>query len=475
MVVHEKPLIGLVPITKFVFSREDALRYKQKIEKKLDSLGITYINIDAVTPDGTLNSHDELPAVISHLRKSGVDALFCPHCNFGTEDVAALLGRDMGLPYLLWGPRDEHPVEDGTRLRDTQCGLFATSRILGRLDVPFTYIPNCRVEDPILERGLRAFVQVTASVKKMRNLRIGQIGQRNDFFWTVMVNEGELLEKFGIMLWQVDMTEILRRVGELVEKPDDRLRELFDRVNREVTFEGLGERQVMAVGALKLVLGDVAHERELDAIAFQCFPAMQETFDVYPCLANSLLTVEGLPVICEADIHGAVTACLLQSATLYEGQPFFADLTNRHPENDNAELLWHCGSFPLSLADEAISPKVGRHFIMPGGQCGVCHWKIKDGPLTIARFDADKGDYRLAFGQGETTTGPQMVGTYAWMQVRDWLAWEQAFIRGPYIHHVAAIHGSLAPVLHEVCRYLPALTSDPVDCTAKELEDYWWR
>jgi L-fucose isomerase-like protein len=202
---------------------------------------------------------------------------------------------------------------------------------------------------------------------------------------------------------------------------------------------------------------------------------LQQRFGIYPCYANSLVTAEGVPVICEVDVHGAVTACLLQAAALNETPPFFADLTIRHPDNDNAELLWHCGAFPVTLADEGVSPKVGEHFIMPGAQAGVCHWRVRPGDVTIARFDADEGDYYLGFGEARGTSGPDTVGTYLWVEVDDWLTWERKFIRGPYIHHVAAIHGRLAPVLHEACRFIPGLAADPVEPDAGALEDIWWR
>ena len=146
--------LGYVPIGKFVFSAEDARRYKALVQEKLEVWGVNFINIDDITDDGMLYKKEDLPKVVSYLKNEQVDALFCPHCNFGTEDVAALLGREMDIPYLLWGPRDEHPLPDGTRLRDTQCGLFATSQVLRRLGVPFTYILNSRVDDAIFELSL---------------------------------------------------------------------------------------------------------------------------------------------------------------------------------------------------------------------------------------------------------------------------------------------------------------------------------
>ncbi|MEA3401536.1 MAG: fucose isomerase [Armatimonadota bacterium] len=467
--------LGLVPISKFVFSREDALHYKGLIEQRLRELGVRFVSIDSITEDGTLFRHEDLPRVIEHLRREGVDAIFCPHCNFGTEDVAALLGREMSLPYLLWGPRDEEPLPDGTRLRDTQCGLFATSQILRRMDVPFTYIPNCRLDDAAFDRGVLGFLRVASVVRAFRGMHIGQIGQRNDFFWTVMVNEAELLERFGIEVYQIYLTDVLDEVERLAASPSAELKELVERMREEVTFEGLGDGRVRAVAALKLVLTALAEEHGLSAIAQQCFPGFQQRFGVYPCYANSLLTDEGVPVICETDVHGAITACILQAAALGESPPFFADLTIRHPGNDNAELLWHCGAFPASLAADDEDLRVGEHFIMPQDATGVCHWRIRGGDMTIARFSDDRGDYRLGFGEGRATDGPETVGTYTWMEVDDWPAWERRFIRGPYIHHVAGVHGHWATILHEACRYIPGLQPDPIGTDGRELEDYWWR
>ncbi|MHB9133107.1 MAG: L-fucose/L-arabinose isomerase family protein [Armatimonadota bacterium] len=467
--------LGYVPISKFVFSQEDARRYKQFTEARLTELGINFVNIDGITSDDMLSKNADLPKVVQHLRDNKVDALFCPHCNFGTEDVAARLGKEMGLPYLLWGPRDEMPLADGSRLRDTQCGLFATSRILSRLDVPFTYIPNCRLDDPIFNKGLLGFMQVASTVKAMRTMRIGQIGQRIDFFWTVMVNEAELMEKFGIEVWQVYADDVFRRMTKLIDAPTAELRELVRQMRGQVRFESLNEKQVDAIAALKLVMTDIAEKEHLSAIAIQCFPTIQQAFGIYPCYANSLLTIEGVPVICETDIHGAVTSALLQAATLNQRPPFFADLTIRHPENDNAELLWHCGSFPVNLADEGIEPKVGEHFIMPGADAGVGHWRIKGGDITVARFDVDHGKYSLGFGEGKGTTGPHTVGAYVWFEVEDWLAWERKLIRGPYIHHMAGVHGKLAPILQEACRYIPHLQADSFDQTPETLDDFWYR
>jgi L-fucose isomerase-like protein len=103
----------------------------------------------------------------------------------------------MNLPVLLWGPRDERPDEKGIRLRDSQCGLFAKGKVLRRFRVPFTYMTNCRLEDPEFTRGLDLFLRVCNIVKVFRHVRILQISTRPYDFLTALCNEGELLEKIN--------------------------------------------------------------------------------------------------------------------------------------------------------------------------------------------------------------------------------------------------------------------------------------
>ncbi|MFP4028920.1 MAG: hypothetical protein ACLFWL_14110 [Candidatus Brocadiia bacterium] len=55
------PLLGLVPMGKFVFSHEDALEQKGKIQDLLPRMGVRYVNIDDTVPDGMVRD-------LSHVR-----------------------------------------------------------------------------------------------------------------------------------------------------------------------------------------------------------------------------------------------------------------------------------------------------------------------------------------------------------------------------------------------------------------------
>jgi hypothetical protein len=160
---------------------------------------------------------------------------------------------------------------------------------------------------------------------------------------------------------------------------------------------------------------------------------------------------------------------MLQAAALGATPTFFADLTIRHPEHENRELLWHCGPFPLDLKADGEPARLSPHYMMPDRAPAVGEWRLRDGDLTLARFDGDHGDYRLFLGHARGAEGPYNRGTYLWIEVADWPRWEEALVRGPYIHHIVGVHGRFAPALYEACRYIPGLTPECVEPTEEQI------
>ena len=457
------PVLGLVPIGKFVFSHQDALIQKRRGEELLSRLGVKFINVDGVIPDGMVRDQSHVDLVVEHLKRQGIDAIFMPHCNFGTEGACGMIGKKLGVPVLLWGPRDEAPLPDGTRLRDTLCGLFASSKVLHKLGVPFTYIENCRFNDPQLEAGIRDFIATANVVKGMRSLRIGQVGGRIDFFWSCIVNESELLERFGIEIVPIDLVTVIRDTKARAAAHAREYGEEIARLEKQVAFSGFAAREPLAnVLAFRDELLERAHDQKLSAFAVESFTSICRELGAMVEFSLAEVTERGIPAVTETDIHGAISSVLLQRASLDRSPTFLADLTVRHPERDDAVLLWHCG-FPLGLRHPDCAASVGPHWILPGIEPGSCHWRMRDGEITVCRFDGDRGDYRLVAGEGRTVEGPQTQNVYCWLAVNDWPQWERTFIYGPYIHHVACAYGRYQGILREACRYVEGLSFEAAD------------
>lgn len=85
---------------------------------------------------------------------------------------------------------------------------------------------------------------------------------------------------------------------------------------------------------------------------------------------------------------------------------------------------------------------------------GQERFELKQGDLTVCRFDDVDGEYYLFAGEAKTTTGPETNGTYVWMETDNWKRWEEKLMFGPYIHHLGCVYGHYLPVLREVSRYL---------------------
>ena len=325
------------------------------------------------------------------------------------------------------------------------------------LSVPFTYIENCRVGDDALRAGVDTFLRAAAVAATFRDgARIGVVGQRIDFFWTTIINESELLQRFNVELLPLDMVTLIN--GALARVEDDRrsYKSEIAELQAAVEIEGYeSDAPLMRVLAVRDEIMEMIENHSLDGVAFQSFMSIVDACESYCSLAESMVG-ETCPIAAETDVHGVISDLILRRAALGSGPAYIPEFTIRHPENENGILLWHEGA-PLSMCHPESRPKLGNHWILPSPLAGMSHFRLKDGPLTVARFDGDHGEYRLAVGEGHSTEGPFTLNNYVWMEVDDWASWERALIEGPFIHHCGMTYGHYGEALVEACKYVPGL------------------
>ena len=457
--------LGYAPTRRSIFSAPDAIKYRGLTAQRLTELGVDFVDITDINEEGLLYNDADMLKIAEKFKAEKIDGLFLPHCNFGTEYECARLAKELGVPVLLWGPLDERPEPDGTRLRDTQCGLFATGKVLRRFGVPFTYMTNCRLEDPVFERGLRDFMAVCNVVKTFCHIRILQISTRPFDFWSTMCNEGELLEKFNIQLAPLPMGELVdevrKNLGNVAETQEVMT---YCRANMNIAIK---DDELEKVAAMKVAMKHLAEKYGCNAIAIQCWNQLQTELGIMPCAANALLNEEGIPTVCETDIHGAITALLVEAAGMGQVRSFFADWTIRHPDCPNGELLQHCGPWPISVAGEKPTITYPLAFDYPGSITA----EAKHGDVSLVRFDGDLGQYSLLLGHAKGIDGPKGMGTYLWVEVDNIKRLEAKLVEGPYIHHCVGIHKDVVPVLYEACKYI-GVKPDLYDPIEEEVKAY---
>ena len=459
--------IGLVPerrwladakTRKGIFAPKYAVENKNRIVKYIkenfSDEKTEFVDLEWLNDEGLLSENGDCARVKAEFEKRGVDAIFIINCNFGNEEAAGQIAKMLGLPVLLWGPLDTVFEEDGTRYTDCQCGLFAISKQLRRLNVPFSYIENCRIEDAVFTEGLNRFMSVACMVKNFKKLRVTQVGTRLNPFKSVMYNELEITEKFGINLQTVNMTVMTEKLERLYKEKQNELEKDLTELKKLYDVAGLDDETLKKMLTFVYAYKEVFEETDSDVLSSECWTSMPQAFGANPCLAMSILYDMGYIVACESDVHGAITQALLMCASRGKDAPLFGEFTVKHPENKNAELLWHCGPFPYSIKKDG--EKARLYNTKPS-------FLAKDGNYTIARFQGDHGKYTMLAGDFKTTDGPKTFGTYLWAEFADLSKIERKLMDGPYIHHMSEVYGSYAETVKEFCRFIPELEFDDIN------------
>lgn len=458
--------IGILPIRRWIkeppkrigiFQSDYAVENKKicvdYIKKHYTDEITEFVDIDFLNDEGVLCLEEDCEKVVEHFKKNDINALFIVNCNFGMENVAGIVASRLKLPTLLWGPRDRN-FSNGIRYTDTQCGLFAMSKQLKRANVKFSYIENCDIESDVFDKGLKKFFSVATMCKNFKDLTVLQVGTRIKPFSSIMYNELELAEKFNIHAKIFNLAEAVSDLNEIYATRQADLEK--DLVELKNTFDcgTLDDEYLKKMLAIVYYYENLAIKNDCNVISSECWTGINLGWGANPCLAMCLLAAKGIYVTCEWDMHMTITNVLMLSASRGKCKPIQGEFTCRHPSDENAELLWHCGPFPLEYKDEKVKPYL--YNTKPS-------FKLKDGEYTIARFQCEKGKYYLLGGKFNTCDGPETFGTYMWAKFKDLPKLERKIIEGPYIHHMTEIPGDYTEELKEFCKYQDEVEFDSME------------
>ncbi len=427
-------------------------RFVKYIEENFASEQVSFVDNKGIGIGDLVFDDATAAQVVERFKAEAVDAVMIINCNFGNEEAAADIAKALGKPVLLWAPLDDEYYVDGMRPTDSQCGLFGVSRQMQRYHIPFSHLPCCRVESEEFKEGFERFVRVACMVKNFKGLRIGQIGARPTPFYSVIWNEGELMEKFGIRIIPINFAMIEQRMKAAPELYGEEIAEYEAYFLKNFRLDDLTPQYIKPMATMAAMYKHLFEEFRLDVLSAECWTATPIMFDgLAPCAVYGLLNELGYMISCESDIHSAMTMVLLKSAALGKKAPLFGEFTVRHPENKNAELLWHCGPFSPSQKAEGTEARLVNQRV----------WlRAKDGEYTVARMDQESGNYMILPLVCKTTEGPQTHGSYFWGEFKDLQAVEDRLMEGPYIHHFVEIEGDFRKEIREFCKYIPNLTLD---------------
>jgi L-fucose isomerase-like protein len=271
---------------------------------------------------------------------------------------------------------------------------------------------------------------------RLAHRRIGVVGDAPDGFEPCVGDLGEMHAVTGI---EVDRVPLPALFAEADASPAatrvatvERIRAAMD-LDDETARSGLDESVALHAG-----LRALADRHEWSALATRCWPECMTEYGGAVCTPMAMLTEDGVPGVCEADLYGAATALVLRE--IAGSDPFVADLVDAD-EADGTSAVWHCGVAPVTLADPDVRPVAITH---PNRHRALANqFALRPGRVTVARISQAGGELSMVIGAGEILRRPRpFQGTCAVLRWDRPVAAVLATVFGRGLeHHVGIVYG----------------------------------
>ncbi len=384
-----------------------------------------------------------------------IDGVIVTLPNFGDEKAVANTLRlaNLNVPILIHAYPDEPKNMKIDGRRDSFCGKISVCNNLRQYGIPFT-LTSLHTESPkskTFAEDLRFFAGVCRVFRGLRGARIGAIGARPGAFNTVRYSE-KLLESSGISVETIDLSEILGQANRLKDT-DQRVREKVREISVYAPCKGIPGEAVLKMAKLSIAISDWVKQNDLNAVAIQCWTALEEYYGIVPCTIMSMMSEALLPSACEVDVTGALSMYALQLAS--EGPSAIADWNNNYRDDPDKCVLFHCSNFPKShfqsiqtSFQSIIAGTVGKEKTF-----GTCVGRMKPGPITFCRITTDDGAgcVRAYTGEGEITGDLlDTFGGWGVARIKNLQVLLRHICENGFEHHVAISQSKVGKILNEV-------------------------
>jgi L-fucose isomerase-like protein len=423
----------------------------KEVIRALKNLGFTILtNFSEDTGTGSVQTRDDSKACARILKENAdkIHGVLVTLPNFGDEKGIAetLKLSNLNVPVLVHGFPDELGKMDRAHRRDSFCGKISVCNNLYQYGIPFTNT-KYHVEAPDSQQfkeDILQFGKVCHIVRGLRNARLGAIGVRPNAFKTVRYSE-KLLEKTGIALEVVNLMEIVGRAKDL-EDTSPEVRKIQTQMDQLFALKNVPPEPLTKTAKLTAVILEWVRENELDAVSFNCWPAIEKYYEIVPCAAMALCSDFLVPAACETDVMGSLSMYALQLAS---GKPAaLADFNNNYGDDLGKCVLFHCSAFAPHFFEKC--PELTCHEMQ--GFYGSLSGKMKAGPVTLFRLETDDANGKIKgyVAEGEITDDDvDTFGSYGVLEVEGLQSLLKYVTKNGFAHHVALVRDHVAPIIQE--------------------------
>ena len=280
-----------------------------------------------------------------------------------------------------------------------------------------------------LRERVHAIGLVQEARLRLRDKRIGVIGEPSDWLIASHADPMAVLDKLGVRMVEVPMEELLVEIGKAQGEPAPAEQQMERKVRD--AYPGA----VKIYNALKVLV----ERYRLDAFTLRCFDLLTAVGNT-GCLALSCFNSEGIPASCEGDVPALLSMMISSALTGLSG--FQANPARI--DTETGEMLFaHC-TIPFNMVEDW---SFDTHF-ESGIGVGI-HGIFPEGPVTVFKVS---GDLKRHFAAEGELLGNQYEQNLCRTQVRLQLSPEDAryFLTDPIGNHHIIIPGHRKALLEEL-------------------------
>jgi len=389
-----------------------------------------------------------------------IDGIIVTLPNFGEERPIAdtIRWANLNVPVLVQATPDDPEKMTREFRRDSFCGKMSACNNLKQYGIAYSITKtHCVAPDSAeFQDDLKQFAAVCRVTNGMRKLRVGAIGARPQAFNTVRYSE-KLLERAGISVITLDLSEILGRVSRLKDTATI-VEEKLAAIKNYVSVKGVPHPAIMKQAKLAAVTEEWMREVDVSISAIQCWTSIEENYGVVPCTMMSMMSNKLMSSACEVDVCGLLG---MHALALASGTPSaLLDWNNNYGGNANKAVCFHCSNLPKEFFkdfrmdfQEIIADTVGKE-----NTYGTVVGQVKSGGMTFMRVSTDDATGRIRgyVGQGSFTDDPlDTFGGAGVVEIPEMQKLLRFICEEGYEHHVAANFSAVGNVIAESTkRYL---------------------
>ncbi|MFA9389704.1 MAG: L-fucose/L-arabinose isomerase family protein [Prolixibacteraceae bacterium] len=453
-----KQTFGVIIATRNIFNAQLAVDARKTVLAKLDKMGFEYVILpESETPTGNIEGYTDAVKCAALFKKNSdiIDGILVVLPNFGDElgVVNSIKLSGLKVPVLVQACDDDNNKVDVKSRRDAFCGKLSVCNNLYQYDIKFTdtISHTYSLESEAFTKDLLKFAGVCRVIKGLNGLRVGAIGTRPIGFQTMRFSE-KLLQKYGITIVPVDMSEIIAAAN-AIDENDPAVTEKVAAIQEYGTCNVLHKGKIAKQARFGLAVENWIQDNNIDISALQCWESIEKNYGCAACVTMSMMGEKLMPSACEVDVAGTISMYALALAA--ETPSAILDWNNNFAEDRNKVVCTHCSNYPKSFFQNDIqigSLDVLGTVLGSENTFGAVKGKVAAGKMTYFRISTDdtKGKIKTYLGEGMMTDDPYgMDGGIAVCEINDLQKLMKYMCKNGFEHHVAMVRGHVAEIVEE--------------------------